>query len=124
MICVQFAVFPAASVARYVLVIVYLLAQVWLLITSLTWVTTTPEQLSIAVTLAGAGVGTLPAQLTVTGARQVITGLCVSFTVTVNEQFVVPQLLVAVNVTVVTPTLNVDPLPVPLPLPVVAPVKA
>jgi len=95
-----------------------------LLITSLTWVTTTPEQLSIAVTLAGAGVGTLPAQLTVTGARQVITGLCVSFTVTVNEQFVVPQLLVAVNVTVVTPTLNVDPLPVPLPLPVVAPVKA
>ena len=45
-------------------------------------------------------------------------------TVTVNEQdAVLVQLLVAVNATVVVPTLNAKPLPVPEPLPVVAPAK-
>ena len=79
--------------------------------------------MSVAVTLAISGAGTSPAQLTVTGAGQEIVGFCVSSTVTVNEQVLVPQLLVAVRVTVVTPTLKVEPLPVPLPLPVVAPEK-
>jgi hypothetical protein len=86
-------------------------------------VTATPEQLSAAVTLEISTTGTSPAQLTVTGAGQEMVGFCVSSTVTVNEQLLVPQLLVAVSVTVVTPTLKTDPLPVPLPLPVVAPEK-
>ena len=51
-------------------------------------------------------------------------GCWLSTTVTVNEQVGAPQEFVAVKVTVVTPTLNVEPLPLPLPLPVVAPVKA
>ena len=41
--------------------------------------------------------------------------------VTVKEQLTVLQLLVAVNVTVVTPTLKNEPLPLPVPVPVVAP---
>ena len=46
------------------------------------------------------------------------------WTITVaTEEVTVPQELVADNVTVVTPTLNNEPLPLPLPLPVVAPVK-
>lgn len=40
-------------------------------------------------------------------------GACVSVTVTVNTHDVVPQLFVAVKVTVVAPLLNVAPLPVP-----------
>lgn len=43
--------------------------------------------------------------------------------VIVKEQVAVPQLLVAVNVTVVSPTLKNEPLPLPLPDAVVAPVK-
>lgn len=82
MICVHSAKLPHTSVARYVLVIVYRFAQVWLLITSLIWVTvTTPPQLSVAITLAVLGAGTAEAQLTVTGAGQVITGGVWSFTV-------------------------------------------
>jgi hypothetical protein len=54
---------------------------------------------------------------------QVMTGGWVSFIVTVKEQVAVPQVLVAVIVTVVTPLLKVAPVPVPLPLAVVAPVK-
>ena len=75
-ICVHSVKFPHTSVALYVLVMVYLLAQVWLLITSLTWVTVTvPPQLSLTpVTLATLGTGTAEVQLTVTGAGQVITG--------------------------------------------------
>ena len=45
------------------------------------------------------------------------------YTVTVNEQTVVPHEFVIVSVTVVIPLLNVEPLPVPLPLPVVAPLN-
>ena len=58
-----------------------------------------------------------------TSGGQVIVGFMLSIIVTVKLQFVVPQEFVAVIVTFVTPTLNVDPFPVPLPLPVVAPVK-
>ena len=124
MICVQLVTLLAPSVALYVLVIVYLFAQVCALITSLTKLTTTPGQLSLTpVTNAIFGAGTALAQLTVIGAGQVSTGNCVSFTVTVNEHEFVPQLLVTVNVTVVAPTLKKEPLPVPLPLPDVAPVN-
>lgn len=56
-------------------------------------------------------------------AGQVIVGFSVSFTVTVKEQDAVPQILVAVTVTVVVPTLNKEPLPFPEPLPEVAPLK-
>jgi hypothetical protein len=49
------------------------------------------------------------AVVTVTGDGQFITGTCTSFTVTVNEQFTVPQPFVAVAVTVVTPTGNTLP---------------
>jgi len=48
-------------------------------------------------------------RFTVTLVGHVMTGFCVSFTVTVNEQFAVPWLLVAVTVTVVVPTLNKEP---------------
>ena len=47
-----------------------------------------------------------------------------SLTVTVKEQLEEPQTFEAVNVTVVTPRLKVEPEPVPDPLPVVAPVNA
>lgn len=82
-----------------------------------------PGQLSVAVIAAASGAGTAPAQLTVTEAGQVITGFCVSFTVTVNEQLAEPQELVPVNDTVVVPILNNVPLPEPEPVPVVAPVN-
>ena len=55
-----------------------------------------------------------------------ITGGVTTVTVTLNEHVAVPQLFVAVMITVVTPPfnpLNVEPLPVPLPLPVVAPLN-
>ena len=55
---------------------------------------------------------------------QVIVGLTLSVTVTVNWQVDASQPLVAVRVTVVTPLLKAIPLPVPLPLPRVRPVKA
>jgi hypothetical protein len=61
--------------------------------------------LSEAVTDAIFGAGTALAQLTVTGAGQVIVGVCVSFTLTVNVQVaVLPVASVAVAVTVVVPT--------------------
>ena len=41
----------------------------------------------------------------------------------VNEQLTTPHTLLAVMVTVVTPTLKARPLPLPLPLPVVAPLR-
>ena len=52
-----------------------------------------------------------------------ITGASVSFTVTVKLHVTVPQILVAVTVTVVTPLLNTDPLPSPDPEPDVAPLS-
>ena len=54
---------------------------------------------------------------------QLIVGRIWSTTVTVKMHSAVPQELVAVKVTVVTPLLNVEPLPVPLPDPEVAPEK-
>jgi hypothetical protein len=54
---------------------------------------------------------------------QIAFGAWRSFTVIVNVQEVVPQGLVAVMVTVVTPLLKLVPEPVPAPEPVVAPVK-
>ena len=56
-------------------------------------------------------------------AGHVIVGFCASTTVTVNVHDDIPQVFVAVKVTVVTPTLNVEPLPLPDPLPVVTPVN-
>ena len=62
--------------------IVYLLTQVWLLITSLTKTTVTaPEQLSVAVIADGFGTGTEEGHSTVTGAGQVMEGAVLSFTV-------------------------------------------
>ena len=74
--CVHSAKLPQASVALYVLVMVYLFAQVCAEITSLTKVTVTgPVQLSLTpVTNAMLGAGTALAQLTVTDAGQVSTG--------------------------------------------------
>ena len=63
---------------------VYLLVQVWPLITSPLCVTTTPGQLSLAVTDAIFGVGTANAQLTVTGAGQTIVGGVVEITFIVS----------------------------------------
>lgn len=85
--------------------IIYLLAQVCELITSLTKDLTTPGQLSVAVNAAAFGAGTALAQLTVIFAGQVIVGGCVSFTLIVNVQVaVLPEPSVAVAVTVVVPT--------------------
>src|SRR5437868_4438399 len=53
---------------------VYQLVQVWALTTSPMCVTTTPGQLSLAITDAIFGGGTAEAQLTVTGAEQTIVG--------------------------------------------------
>ena len=93
------------------------------MIASLTCETDTPGQLSEAVTAATFTGGTFEAQLTVTGAGQVICGPSLSVTVTVNEQFALPQLFAAVSVTVVVPGRKKVPLPVPDPLPEVAPLK-
>ena len=76
----------------------------------------------------GLGVATVAAQIPASVfacilAGQVIVGFSVSTTVTLNEQVAVPQILVAVTVTVVSPTLNNEPLPLPLPLPDVAPLS-
>ena len=98
-------------------------AQVWFVITSLTCETETPGQLSDTVTAAMFAGGTFEAQLTVTGAGQVICGFSSSVTVMVKEQFPLPQLFEAVSVTVVVPTRKKDPLPDPDPLPEVAPLK-
>ena len=85
---------------------------------------TTPLQLSVAVTAAILGAGTVAAQLTVTAAGQVMDGACTSLTLTVKEQTAEGQLLLdAVTVTVVNPTLKNEPDPFPVPLPVVAPDK-
>ena len=48
-------------------------------------------------------------------------GTSLSLTVIEKEQLAVPQLLVAVIVTLVAPLANDEPVPVPLPLPEVAP---
>jgi hypothetical protein len=78
----QVAELPHSSVARYVLVTKYRFAQVWFEVTSLTKVTIgTPLQLSLATTLFISGTGTRLAQLTVTGAGQVILGGVRSLTV-------------------------------------------
>jgi len=65
-------------------VIVNLLIQVWLVVTSLTKVTVgIPLQLSLAVTLAGFGTGTMAAHDTVALGGQVIVGNVLSNTVMV-----------------------------------------
>ena len=60
---------------------------------------------------------------TLTADGAVITGFSLSSTVILNEQVAVPQILVAVTVTVVTPLLNTEPLPLPALAPVVAPLQ-
>ena len=50
-------------------------------------------------------------------------GSLLSTTVTTKLHDAVPQVPVTFIVTVVCPTLNLEPLPVPAPLPVVAPLK-
>lgn len=63
---------------------------------------TTPPQLSVAITLAVLGAGTAEAQLTVTGAGQVITGGVWSFTViTCVHSVKLPQTSVALYVLVI-----------------------
>ena len=64
----------------------------------------------------------LPAHTVLLTGCCVITGNWLSVTVIVNEQLAELQAFEAVRVTVVTPTLNNNPLPVPEPLAVVAPV--
>ena len=64
-----------------------------------TCVTTVPGQLSVTGTAPALGAGTALAQLTVTAAGQVMTGACVSFTVTVKVQLG-PAVLVTVTVVV------------------------
>jgi len=121
MVNVQVAVFPTASVAVEVTVVVPTGKK---LPDAGTLTTVTPGQLSLAVmlklTTAPHWFGSFEMVIL---AGQVMDGGCVSFTVTVNEQLLVPQLLVTVTVTVVTPALKKEPLPLPLPVPVVAPVK-
>jgi hypothetical protein len=56
-------------------------------------------------------------------AGAMIFGSWLSVTVTVNEHCALPQELLAVTITLVTPVLKVEPLPLPDPLPVVAPVN-
>jgi hypothetical protein len=76
------AEFPQTSVALYVLVMVYRLAQDGLLITSLTYVTVTaPLQLSLAEIAAGSGAGTSLAQDTVRSGKQDKDGTVASNTV-------------------------------------------
>ena len=86
MVCAHDAELPLASVALYVLVKVYLLTQVWLVITSLTQVTVGGPQLSAAVTEAILTGSTNDAHWTDTLAGHVMVGGCKSRTVTVNEQ--------------------------------------
>ena len=78
----------------------YLFAQLWPDITSLTCATVTPGQLSEADTEAGAGAGTADAQDTVVFAGQVMDGAWLSTTVTVKLH---ESPLVAVAVTRVDP---------------------
>ena len=81
---------------------------------------TVPAQLSVVV-----GAVAVAEHSPVTSAKVGVTGGVTSFTVTVNWHRAVAdeQLLVNVILTVVTPLLNVEPLPVPVPVPVVAPLK-
>src|SRR5881409_594844 len=62
---------------------VYLFGQVWLLMTSPTWVMETIPQLSLAVTEVMSAAGTSLAHLTVRLAGQVMLGLVTSWTVIV-----------------------------------------
>ena len=100
-VCVQVVMFPAASVALYVRVIIF--GQVPAA-TSLTCTTTgAGVQLSVAITAAGLGAGTSASHCTANAAGQAIAGGCVSWTVTVNEQLATPATFEAVHVTVVAP---------------------
>ena len=83
---------------------VYLLAQVWLLITSLTNATVTvPAQPSLVTTEAVFAAGTSDAQLTVTAAGQVMAGGVMSLTVTLRLQVaVLPHASVATYLRVYT----------------------
>ena len=81
-VCTHVAEFPQISVARYVLVIVYLLVQIWLLVTSLTnALVIVPVQLSVAVIWFMSGVGTFDAQVKFRFAGQDIVGAILSLTV-------------------------------------------
>src|SRR5687767_5065135 len=103
---VQVAVLPEASVAVIVTVVI---PTGKLVPDEGIETTVVPGQLSVIV---GVNVTTRPQVPAVLGcvilAGQMMTGGCVSFTVTVNEQVAVfPAASAAVYVTVVTPTLNV-----------------
>lgn len=113
----QLAVFPDTSVAVQVTVVVptgngwpgVTTTPFWFLQT-----TTTPEQLSVVVTVKFTGmllVGGQDAAATKTMfCGHVIVGGCVSRTVTVNEQLAVLfELSLTLQVTVVVPTGKVDP---------------
>ena len=122
----QVLVLPAASVATNVLVVVPT-GNVLPLGRPAVCCTTggTSGQLSVTAgrlkfTIAPQMPGFVPVVIL---AGHMIVGGWVSFTLTVNEQLTAPQVLVAVTVTVVMPTLNSEPLPEPLPDPVVAPEK-
>jgi hypothetical protein len=118
MVCVQLLVLPSASVAVQVRVMVFPLS------TSV-YVTVAVPQLSVAVAVPVAAGSVEPPQYTAWLAGQLtITGAVLSSTVTVKLFDTLPQLLVAVTVTVVTPLLKLTPEPEPVPLPVVAPLRA
>ena len=86
-------------------------------------VTAPPPVRKLAIVVTAEGIAEV--QATVEGAKQaVIFGFSVSVITTLNTQVVVPQVFVAVMVTVVVPLLNDEPEPVPAPLPDVAPVNA
>ena len=93
MVWAQVAVFPHRSAAVYVLVMVYLLVQVWLEMTSAATVTVTvPPQLSLEVTLPVLAAGTFPVQDTVKSAGQVRDGGVPSKTsMTCMQVAVLPQ---------------------------------
>jgi len=77
---------------------VYLFAQLELLITSLTKDFVGVLQLSVAVTRLKSVAGTCPAHCTVTGPGQVIPGAVLSITVTIFSQGVVAPVVVDVSV--------------------------
>lgn len=81
-VCAQVDMFPHASVALYLRVIVNLFAQITLPVWSLTNAKVmAPVQLSVALTPAVVCAGTSDAQLTVTGAGQLMLGATLSRTV-------------------------------------------
>ena len=84
----------------------------------------TAEQLSLVAgvpRLIAADVHPLFTDVVISGGHEIV-GTCLSSTVIVKLQSVVPQPLIAVITTFVTPGFNVEPVPDPIPVAVVAPV--